>query len=56
MERVANMPATLDNNQMPRKLLGAWIFGGKRRSGGKPKTLFKSYLDLLRKLQLDSND
>ena len=56
MEKVANMPATADDNRLPRKLLGAWIFGGKRQSGGQRKTLRKSYLDLLRKLQLDSND
>ena len=56
MEKVANMPATLNDNQLPRKLLGAWILGGKRRSGDQRKTLCKSYLDLLRKLQLDSND
>ena len=31
MEKVANMPATLDDNRLPRKLLGAWIFGGKRQ-------------------------
>ena len=56
MEKVANMPATADDNRLPRKLLGAWIFRGKRQSGGQRKTLRKSYLDLLRKLQLDSND
>ena len=56
MEKVANMPATLDDNQLPRKLLGAWIFGGKRKPGGQRMTLHRSYLDLLRKLQLDSND
>ena len=56
MEKVANMPATVDDNRLPRKLLGAWILGGKRQSGGQRKTLRKSYLDLLRKLQLDRND
>ena len=56
MEKVVNMPATLDGNRLPRKLLGAWIFGGKRRSGGQRKTSRNSYLDLLHKLQLDSND
>ena len=56
MEKVANMPATLDDNQLPHKLLGAWIFGCKKRSGGQRNTLRKSYLDLLCKLQLDSND
>ena len=30
MEKVANTPATLNNNRLPRKLLGAWIFGGKK--------------------------
>ena len=56
-EKVANMPATLDDNQLPRKLLGVWCFGGKRRSGGQLKTLRISYLDLLlRKLQFDTND
>ena len=34
----------------------AWFFGGKRKSGGQRKTLRKFYLDLLRKLQVDSND
>ena len=56
MEKVANMHATLDDNRLPRKLLGAWIFGGKRRSGGQRKTLCKSYLDLLCKLQFDNNN
>ena len=56
IEKVANMPATVDDNRLTRKLLGAWILGGKKQSGGQRKTLRKSYLDLLRKLQLDSND
>ena len=56
MEKVAKMPATLDDNQLPRKLLGAWCFGGKRRPGVQLKTLRKSYLDLLRKLQFDTDD
>ena len=43
-------------NLLIRKLLGAWCFGGKRRPGGQSKTLRKSYLDLLRKLQFDTND
>ena len=50
------MPATIDDNRLPRELLGAWIFGGRRKSGGQWKTLRKSYLDLLRKLQLNNND
>ena len=50
------MPTTLDDDQLPRKLLGAWCFGGKRRQGGQRKTSRKSYLDLLRKLQFDTND
>ena len=56
MERVAKMPAILDDNQLPRKLLGAWCFGDYRRPGGQLKTLRKSYLDLLRKLQFDTAD
>ena len=56
MEKVAKIPATLDNNRLPRKLLSAWCFGGKRRSGGQLKTLCKSYLDLQRKLQFDTKD
>ena len=56
MEIVAKIPTTLDGNQLPHKLLGAWCFGGKRRPGGQLKTLRKSYLDLLRKLQFDTND
>ena len=47
--------ATLDDNRLPGKLLGAWIFGGKRQQGGQHKTLRRSYLDLLRKLQFDTN-
>ena len=36
MEKVAKMPATLDDNRLPRKLLlGAWCFGGKRRPGSR---------------------
>ena len=56
MVKVAKFPATLDDNRLPRKLLGAWCFGGKRRPGGQLKTSRKSYLDLLRKLQYDNND
>ena len=57
MEKVAKMLATLDDNRLlPRKLLGAWCFGGKRQPGGQLKTLRKSYLELLRKLQFDTND
>ena len=56
MEKVAKTPATLDDNRLPRKLLGAWCFGGKRRRGGQLKTLRKSYLDLLHKLQFDTKD
>ena len=56
MEKVANMSATLDNNRLPHKLLGAWIFGCKRKLGGQQKTLRKSYLDLLLKIQPNSND
>ena len=52
MEKVAKIPATLDDNRLPRKLLGAWSFGGKRRRGGQLKTKHNSYLDLLRKLNL----
>ena len=56
MGKVAKMRATLDDNRLPRKLLlRAWCFGGKRRLGGQLKTLLKSYLDLLRKLQFDTN-
>ena len=45
-----------ESYRLPHKLLGTWIFGGKQRSGGQRKTLRKSYLDLLRNLQFDSND
>ena len=44
MEKVANMPATVDNNRLPHKLLGAWIFGGKRKSGGQRKEDFTQIL------------
>ena len=56
MEKVAKNPATLDDNRLPNKLLGVWIFGDKRRQGGQRKTVRKSYLDLLRNLQFDTND
>ena len=56
MEKVAQMPATLDDNRLPRKLLGAWCFGGNRRPGGQLKTFRKSYLDLLRKLKFYAKD
>ena len=46
----------LDDNRLPRKLLGAWCFGGKRRPGGQLIPLRKFFLDLLRKLQFDTND
>ena len=52
MEKVAKLPG----NQLPRILLGAWRFGGKRRQGCQLKTLRKSYLYLLRKLQFDTHD
>ena len=53
MEKIAKMPATSDDSRLPRKLVGACCFGGKKRSGGQLKALRKSYLDLLRKLQFD---
>ena len=56
IEKVAKMPATLDDNQLPRKLLGAWCFRGKTIPGIQLKTLHKSYLDQQRKLQFDTND
>ena len=57
MEKVAKMPATLDDNRHSCKLLGAWSFGGEIRPGGQLKTLRKSYLlDLLRKLQFDTTN
>ena len=56
MEKCVKTPTTLDDSRLPRKLLGAWCFGGKRRPGGQLKTLRKSYLDLLRQLQFDTND
>ena len=56
IEKVAKMPATLDDNRLPRKLFGGWRSGGKRRPGSQLKTLRKSYIDLLRKLQFDTND
>ena len=57
MEKVAKTSAILDDNRQPHKLLlGAWCPGGKRRRGGQLKTLCKSYLDLLRKLQFDTSD
>ena len=55
MMRVAKIPATLDDNQLQHKL--PWCFGGKRQQGVQLRTLSKSYLGLLRKLQqLDSNN
>ena len=53
------MPATLDDNRLPRELLGAWHFGGRRHTGNKYQlktSLRKFYLDLLRKLQFDTKD
>ena len=47
IEKVAKMPDTFDDNRLPRKLLGAYGFGGKRGQGGQLKTLRRSYLDLL---------
>ena len=32
MEKIANMPATLDDIQLPRQLLGDWCIGGERQS------------------------
>ena len=56
MEEVAHMPTAVEDNRLPRKLLGAWIFGNKRQRGGQRKTLRKSYHDLLRKLQFHINN
>ena len=53
MEKVAKMPATLDDNRLPRKLLSTWCFWGKIRPGGQLKTLRNYYLDLLCKFQFD---
>ena len=37
LEKVAKIPATLDDNRLSRKLLGAWCIGCKRRQGGQLK-------------------
>ena len=56
MEKVAKIPATLDDNRLPRKLIGGRFFEGNRQQGGQLKTLRKSHLDLLRKLRFDTDD
>ena len=56
LEKLADMPATQSDNRLPRMLLGAWIFQGKRAQGGPLKSLRNSYLDLLRKLKFDKED
>ena len=56
LEKLVNMPATQSNNRLPRMLLGAWIFQGKRALGRPLKSLRNSYLDLLRKLKFDDKD
>ena len=56
LEKLADMPATQSNNRLPRMLLGAWIFQGKRARGRPLKSLRNSYLDLLRKLKFDDVD
>ena len=56
LEKLVVMPATQSNNRLPRMLLGAWIFQGKRARGRPLKSLRNSYLDLLRKLKFDDED
>ena len=56
LEKLADMPATQSDNRLPRMLLGAWIFQGKRARGRPLKSLRNSYLDLLRKLKFDDED
>ena len=50
-------PPSLGSEELMTHSLSArtWCFGGNRRRGGQLKTLRKSYLDLLRKLQFDTN-
>ena len=56
LEKLAEMPATISNSRLPRKLLGAWCYGGKRLCGGQRQTTRKAYLNLARKLKFDDED
>ena len=50
------MPATTSNSRLPRRLLGAWCFGGKRAPGKPPQTTRRAYLNLVKKLKFDEED
>ena len=56
LEKLAEMPATISNSRLPRRLLGAWCFGGKRAPGKPPQTTRRAYLNLVKKLKFDEGD
>ena len=56
LEKLAEMPATISNSRLPRKLLGAWCLGGKRLCGGQRQTTRRAYLNLAKKLRFDKEE
>ena len=56
LEKLAEMPATISNSRLPRKLLGAWCFGGKRVPGHPRQTTRRAYLNLVKTLKFDDLD
>ena len=50
------MPATISDSRLPRMLLGAWCFGGKRANGLPRHNTRRAYLNLVDKLKFDKLD
>ena len=53
LEKLADMPATISDSRLPRMLLGAWCFGGKRVNGRPRQNTRRAYLNLVDKLKFD---
>ena len=53
LEKLADMPATISDSRLPRMLLGAWCFGGKRVNGRPRHNTRRAYLNLVHKLKFD---
>jgi len=56
LEKLADMPATISDSRLPRKLLGAWCHDGKRARGHPRQTTRRAYLNLVKKLKFDDED
>ncbi len=56
LEKLADMPATISDSRLPRMLLGAWCFGGKRVNGRHKQNTRRAYLNLVDKLKFETSE